>query len=201
MIEEPPNFRIGNRSIADALNEVGNYAMRHGVHAAGVPGWNQTPHGWKPPFSSAASGLGPREWDLLGVSDEESENTHELFRPNAFSYSEAPVLPVSIPVNNAAFVAIPNSWVVARISSLTAVEIEIAVIGNEAMEKVYYFDESNVFQKADLPLYRLYAEESPNRDQVSEGIFAERIIASGPKRLSFALIRVGDVFRSVPELV
>lgn len=62
-MNEPPEFKDGNVAFATALNEVVEYARRHGVNVAGLPGWEQTPDGWRPRerIGSSSNGLRPFE--------------------------------------------------------------------------------------------------------------------------------------------
>ena len=58
MNQPHPQFASGNAAFAQALNQVVEYARRHGINPGGRPGWNETPDGWMPPlFRSGADSL------------------------------------------------------------------------------------------------------------------------------------------------
>ena len=66
-----PEFKSGNAAFVDALNQVVEYARRHGVNPGGRPGWNETPDGWMPPFQGGGgNGSSRRIWDIEVVDAE-----------------------------------------------------------------------------------------------------------------------------------
>lgn len=64
-----PEFKTGNASIRKALNEVAEYARRHGVNPAGLPGWSETIDGWNPPIIGPGSESSPEHWGLRIISE------------------------------------------------------------------------------------------------------------------------------------
>lgn len=70
---KPPTFKTGNASIRKALNDVAEYARKHGVNPAGAPGWSTSADGYVPPGGetegeTAAAAL---VWQLI-IEDSES---------------------------------------------------------------------------------------------------------------------------------
>lgn len=59
-----PEFKSGNAALVDALNQVVEYARRHGVNPGGRHGWNETPDGWMPPLFRGGEGGIDTPWTL-----------------------------------------------------------------------------------------------------------------------------------------
>ena len=64
MNQPSPQFASGNAAFAQALNQVVEYARRHGINPGGRPGWNETPDGWMPPLFRGGSESVFLTWNL-----------------------------------------------------------------------------------------------------------------------------------------
>ena len=81
---ERPEFKDGNAAFVAALNEVVEYARRHGVNVEGLPDWEQTPDGWRPRESSfGASTNGLRPFQVREIApDPEAEDPDPIVQVN-----------------------------------------------------------------------------------------------------------------------
>jgi hypothetical protein len=203
MAQEAPEFSDGNMAFRKALNRVVDYAKRHGVNPAGVPGWSETADGWMPPRSRGGGGEVDLPWDI--ETDPESEDDPKkkrLIRP--YVYSRSQPLPETLEVSGNSFDIVAGEWLVARIASISEPSIEIAAIPDGEMENVYTFAEDPpVFHRADIPLWRFYDEGGDGRVKLGEDLWGEKMVSPGPLRLVLPLYRVPSTVyaRTVPDLI
>ena len=67
---DEPKFSKGNAAFSKALNSVVAFAKRNGVNPRGLPGWNQTADGWKPPTIPPSILNVSQPWELEVVSSD-----------------------------------------------------------------------------------------------------------------------------------
>lgn len=158
MIQYPPKFGSGNRHFAKALNELGEYAMRHGVHASGVPGWIKTVHGWRPPFSIGSGGDAP--WDLRPGED---TGDYTLVSPSVIKRRVLPpeFLQISYDSDPNGSVEVEKTgYIVARIESLSDPSINVVFMDESEIQDsgIYSFTGSQM-TVANIPLWRFDDDE------------------------------------------
>lgn len=79
-----PFFKTGNAAFKKALNEVAEFARKHGVNPAGAPGWSQSEDGWVPPGGSTGSApAAAKQWQLRVTTEEGAETRIAQIRGGA----------------------------------------------------------------------------------------------------------------------
>jgi hypothetical protein len=222
MIDEP-KFSKGNAGFAKALNSVVAFAKRNGVNPRGLPGWNQTADGWKPPTipPSVLEGIDP--WDIVSVptdpEEDEGDPEFTLFRPIVRADRSDLENTISVVIEGGHFLPEADSWLIAEINEIPIGTVTIKLITDAALSALdgypscYEFGSGPgfAFEQARIPLWRFYDTDTEDyeggRVQIlktdEETIYGEKLVASSPLQVVYVLAEVPDeaVVRAVPDLL
>lgn len=193
MSEQAPEFKSGNGYFVKALNALGEYAQRHGIDPAGLPGWSQGEFGWTPPYGSSALDGSIKPWDIVAGGTEDGEKV--LSSPNVIA--SLTDITDELTVTNTAFVPAIDTWLVAEIIDLDSPAIEIKLLETwEGFPSAYEFDTtgpSPVFVAARLPLWRFFAPDLENPVDavtIGPGILGHKHVNGRVLTLGYRLVDV-----------
>jgi hypothetical protein len=195
-----PSFSRGNKNFANALNEVVEFARRHGVNPGSRSGWAETRDGWQPPDFEGTGIVGAR-WDLETFT-EDDETLYRIRAP--FVVRSRTAVASETTFINDGFLPLADRWVVARMT--TPAEITLEMIEEwTGYPNAYQFGSGPSFplSAARIPLWRLYDEDAEDRVPISEGVYGKKLVGNGPLRVVYTTVQVpGEIhLRNVPDLI
>lgn len=208
MSQVSPKFSQGNRHFADALNEVVDYAKRHGLNPKGVPGYTETPDGWMPLFSIGTVS-GQSNWDLVPVETDAALNRFKVHKPMAIKPRELPPSFLAVTYQSTTHVALTAaSYIVAKITSLSTPAIEIAVVAKASMESsgIYTFSGATMTE-ARIPLWYFDTTAGTYSVPVSIGegeadvLHGTKLVAPSPLKVVYNTAIDGGDYKLVIDLI
>lgn len=189
---------MGNKSIANAINETGKFAQRHGVDPSGREGWQEGEYGWRPPYIPPSL-VGPQQWDLELV--EGTETFFTLHRPEVRKGNDD--IEDYVTITNSSFTPTAGEWLVAKITDLSTLAITSTQLDTwTGFPSAYEFD-SGSFEAAHLPLWRFYDTDAEDRVQIMEDVYGKKLVPGRTLSVQWATVAIpsATTYQSVPVFV
>lgn len=203
MSQVAPKFSEGNRHFADALNEVVDYAKRHGLNPKGVPGYTETPDGWMPPFPVGAVAI-QANWDIYDIDIDSG-----LFKiRNGTIMLDSSDISAKMTITNGgnSFSASNGHKAYLKITNLVTPACELVVGANwtdyPSAYEVTGTGNSAAFTAYHFPLYYFDAVKGYDGIAVAANVYAHRVVGHSNLALWFTVAQSGaDKSLTVPVLV